>query len=191
MFRALTNSGRLFVLILALAGLLLSHVSSAEETVKDMLPPAVSQQVPAPLAPVGSGTYRKLGFNIYRATLWAPGGVYNPSKPYALALHYNRSVSKDTLVDTVMDDIRDQNVADDATLAKWQEVLNKALSEVAENDVIVGVAVPGKKSTLFYNGKEVTSIEDAKFSTAFFNIWLGDHADENLRNKLLANAEQP
>ncbi len=70
---------------------------------------------------VGSGTYRKFGFSVYRATLWAPDGKWDPAKPYALELHYTRSVSKDTLVDTVADDIRDQNVADEATLVNWEK----------------------------------------------------------------------
>jgi hypothetical protein len=88
-----------------------------------------------------------------------------------------------------MDDIRDQQVADDITLAEWEKILNKALPAVQDGDVIIGLAAPGKKSTLFVNGSQTASIEDPIFSTAFFNIWLGEKADENLRNKLLANAE--
>lgn len=178
-----------FLLILTLASGLLPVISYAQENAPSALPPSIAKQAPAALSPVGSGTYHKLGFSIYRATLWAPGGAYDPNKPYALELHYNRSLSKDTLVSTVMDDIRDQNVADDVKLTEWEKTLNTALPAVQDGDVIIGLAVPGKKSVLFFNGKETTSIADPVFSKAFFNIWLGDHADETLRNKLLANAE--
>jgi hypothetical protein len=179
----------LALLLTMMLGCLLPTPSHAEDTMKDTLPASITSQVHTPLMPVGSGTYRKMGLSIYRATLWAPSGIYNANKPYALELRYNRSLSKDTMVDTVMDDIRDQQVADNTTLTKWEETLNKALPAVEDGDVIIGLAVPGKKSMLFFNGLETTSIEDPVFSTAFFNIWLGDGADESLRNKLLANAQ--
>jgi hypothetical protein len=178
-----------FILTLATICLLFPAFAHADDTVKETLAPSVSKQSPVALSPVGSGTYRKMGFSIYRATLWAPGGTYSADKPYALELRYNRSLSKDTLVDTVMDDIRSQKVTDDTTLTKWEGTLNTALPAVEDGDVIVGLSIPGKKSILFYNGKETTSIEDPVFSKAFFNIWLGENADESLKNKLLANAQ--
>lgn len=182
---------RLFYKKLLFIGLALCFFTSptlAENEMNDTLPAAIIKYSPAPLMPVGSGTYRKLGFSVYKATLWAPNSLYNPNKPYALELHYTRSVSKDTLVDTVMDDIREQNVTDDETLSKWQTILTNALKPVEDGDTMIGLAVPGKNSRLFFNGVETASLNDPAFSKAFFNIWLGDHADENLKNKLLANA---
>jgi hypothetical protein len=149
------------------------------------LPEPVRVVLPTPVAAVGSGTYRKFGFSVYTATLWAPGGTWDAHKPYALALRYNRDVSKDTLVDTVMDDITDQNVADTNTLAEWRKILTAALPDVSDGDIIIGTAVPGKKSQLFYNGKQVAAIENETLSKAFFNVWLGDQADPTLRAKLL------
>lgn len=175
--------------MVALVCFLLPTTSQADDDVSSTLPLAVAQQAHSPMTKVGTGIYRKLGFNIYRATLWAPDGIFSAKKPYALELHYNRNLSKDTLVSTVMDDIRNQKVTDDTTLTQWEKTLDMALPAVEDGDIIIGLAVPGKKSTLYFNGKETTSIADPIFSSAFFNIWLGDHADENLRNKLLANAQ--
>lgn len=155
---------------------------------QNSLPPAVLAQTQTPLVQVGSGTYRKFGFSIYRATLWAPGGVWNADKPYALELRYMRSLSKDTVVDAAADGIEEQNVADKATFAAWKNELTQALPAVEDGDTIVGVTVPGKKSQLFFNGTQIASIDDDNFSSAFFNIWLGDTADEDLRAKLLGNA---
>jgi hypothetical protein len=160
------------------------------ETVKDNgLPENVRTQVHVPLKQVGEGNYRKFGFKIYHATLWAPDGAWDATKPYALKLEYARSLSKDTLLDAVMDDIREENVTDDKTLARWHDVLNASLPAVEEDDTIIGLAVPGKKSLLFYNGKNIASIEDKALSNAFFNIWLGATANENLRKKLLGQPE--
>ncbi len=54
---------------------------------------------------------------------------------------------------------------------------------------IIGLAMPGKHSLLFFNGKQTASIDDAAFSKAFFNIWLGDGADEDLRANLMGKGE--
>ena len=121
--------------------------------------------------------------------LWAPDGVYDSKKPHALQLRYTRGVSKDTMVDIVIGNIRDENVADDATLSSWQKILNDALTDVNDGDTIVGLARPGKPSELFYNGKQVASISDQKFSKAFFAIWLGDTADEDMRVALLGKSK--
>ena len=165
--------------------------SHAEETPSEnTLPESVRAQVHVPLKQVGEGNYRKLGFKIYHVSLWAPEGIWDNSKPYALELEYARSLSKETLVDAVMDDIRDQGIADDKTLALWQDVLNASLPAVEENDAIIGLAIPGKKSLLFYNGKAITSIDDQTFSQAFFNIWLGQTANESLRKKLLGQTDE-
>jgi hypothetical protein len=153
------------------------------------LPDSVRAHLHTPLARVGSGTYRRLGFSVYRATLWAPDGMWDAAKPYALQLRYARDVSRQTLVDTVTGDIRDQNVADDATLARWRGILDATLPDVEDGDVIIGLAIPGKKSLLFHNGTKIASIGDRAFSHAFFNIWLGKNADEDLRDKLLGKSQ--
>jgi hypothetical protein len=154
----------------------------------DTLPKTVIEQVNTPLETIGQGTYRKLGFKIYDASLWAETPPWDSSKPYALQLRYARSLSKETLVDAVMDDIVDQGVADEATRARWKEKLNTTLRDVEENDVLIGVALPGKTTSLFFNGEKIASIEDQAFSDAFFAVWLGDTADETLRRKLLGQA---
>ena len=169
------------LLAVTITSFILSHSAFADDT----LPDYVKAKVNTPLTEVGSGTYRKFGFRVYNAELWSPNGTWDPQKPYVLQLHYTRSLSKDTLVDTVMDDIRDQNVADEATFARWDAQITKILPAVEDGDTITGVALPGKNTLLFYNGKQIASIHDDALSKAFFDIWLGDQADENLRGKLL------
>jgi len=165
--------------------LLLSFPSFAE----DALPQNVQARAQVALQLVGSGTYRKLGFKIYRATLWAPGGVWNAAQPYALQLRYMRSLSKETLADSLIEDIRDQNVADDVTLARWSDGIKKIIPAVEDGDVMIGVYLPGKESVLFFNGNPIDKIEEENFSRAFFNIWLGKDADEDLQKALLGKSE--
>ena len=174
-----------YIMMMLIVGF--AATASAEESVATTLPTEIAKSVKAQLEPVGKGTYRKFGFRVYNATLWAPGGSWDAEQPYALQLQYTRELSKETLVDAVYDDIAEQNVADEPTLVKWKTTLNETLPEVKENDEIVGLYLPGKDARLFFNGKQVGRITDASFTKAFFNIWLGNGADKTLRAKLLGH----
>ncbi|HAX92155.1 MAG TPA: hypothetical protein DCY07_08135, partial [Rhodospirillaceae bacterium] len=135
--------------MMMLIGLIMSAPLRAEEAAQTdpkILPTTVSDLTPVPLVKVGQGTFRKLGFRVYDATLWASQNTWDTSPPYALQLFYSRDISKDTLIDTVMGDIEDQNVANEETRVRWKSVLDAALSDVNEGDVLVGLALPDGKT---------------------------------------------
>jgi len=155
----------------------------------DILPQVVQAQIPVVLQKVGSGTYRKFGFKIYYATLWAPNGNWDAAGPYALQLRYARSLSKDTLSNSIVDDLRDQGVVDEDTMAHWTESVRQIIPAVEDGDVMVALKISRKEAVLFLNGAEFTRIHDQAFSQAFFDIWLGKGADEDLRNELLEKTE--
>jgi Chalcone isomerase-like len=161
----------------------------AEDRSHDSLPPVVLAHVSVTLKEVGTGTYRKLGFSVYHASLWAPNGVWDAGKPYALKLQYTRSLSQETLADATIDNIRDEQVADEETMARWSAGIKKTMPAVEDGDVMIGVAVPGGESALFYNGKQIAKTQDQVLSKAFFDIWLGNGADEDLRTALLGRSE--
>lgn len=141
-----------------------------------------------PLKQVGDGVYRRFGFRIYHATLWAMGNNWEPQKPFLLELHYVRSISKDTLVESIIDDIRDQNVADENELNKWEGTLSSILPDVEDGDTLSGLSMPGAKTKIFKNAKEIATIDDDSLSRAFFNMWFGDQADPDLRKELLGHS---
>jgi hypothetical protein len=180
-FRSLRILKYLFVLVC----FFLPSASHAE----DALPETVQAELHIPLQKVGSGTYRKFGFTIYHVTLWAPKGEWDPAKPYALELRYARSLSQETLADATIDNIRDENVADEATFARWSAGIKKTMPAVEDGDVMIGVENPGSEAVLFFNGNQIAKTKDQSLAGAFFNIWLGDGADEDLKNDLLAKAE--
>ena len=150
------------------------------------LSPSIVESSTAPLLPVGTGRYNKLGLGIYQASLWAPGGVYDRSKPSALQLEYMRSLSKDTVVDAVMADLKAQNNASEETLNEWRTFLAEVLPAIKKGDEIVGLSIPGQASKVFFNGRQVATISDMHLSDSFFNIWLGDVANQKLRTQLIS-----
>lgn len=151
----------------------------------ESLSSAVQAYVGTPLTEVGSSNFRKYGFRVYRAILWAPGGVWSDTKPSALEFRYQRSLSKDTLSEGLIDDISAQKIADEPTIDKWAEWLDKTLPSVKDGDTIIGVRKPGSAAVLFFNGRKLATIHDPLLEQAFFNIWLGNHADEDMRTALL------
>jgi hypothetical protein len=179
---------RLQVYLFAVA-LLLPLALHAEDLPPDTLPPAVLAHAPVALKEVGTGTYRKFGFSVYHVSLWAPNGGWNADKPYALKLHYTRSLSQDTLADATIDNIRDEQVADEDTMARWAAGIKRTMPAVQDGDIMIGVAVPGGESALFYNGNQIAKTQDQVLSKAFFDIWLGKGADEDLRAQLLGQNE--
>jgi Chalcone isomerase-like len=152
---------------------------------QEVTPDYVFSQSGTPLKQVGNGTYRRFGFRVYKATLWAAGKSWEPLKPFLLELHYVRNISKITLVESIIDDIRDQNIANDAVLDKWAETLSRILPDVDDGDTLSGFSVPGNKTRLFMNSKQIATIDDDSLSRAFFNMWFGEQADPDLRKELL------
>lgn len=153
------------------------------------LPAAVAKHAPVPLSKVGQGTYRKFGFAVYNAALWAPEGFWEAEEPFALQLSYTRSLSKETLIDAVMDDIENQNIADETTRARWRDFLEASLRDVEDGDVLAGLSLPAEnEAILFLNGAVIAVIDEQAFSDAFFSIWLGTNADADLREALLGEA---
>lgn len=158
---------------------------AAGRAVESVLPRPVVAHAKVSLVETSSADYSKLGFSIYKATLWTPEGKWDRRRPHALQMRYKRSLSKQTLVDSVVESIREQNIADAATFERWEAMLEETLPAVEKNDELVGVAVPNKPTQLYFNGTLIASIRDRAFSDAFFNVWLGDTAPPDLRDALL------
>lgn len=171
--------------ILTLLLMLMLNLPAAAADVPP-LPTTIAAQSAAPLKLLGEARYRKLGFSVYQVSLWTAGPTHDATKPFALQLLYRRDLSRDTLIDGVMDGIREQKTADTATYARWTKLMSDALPDVVEGDTIIGLSRPGQNALLFHNGKLIMTIEDQKLADAFFNVWLGATADEDMRAKLLA-----
>ncbi|XZG71302.1 chalcone isomerase family protein [Chitinibacteraceae bacterium HSL-7] len=140
---------------------------------------------------VGEGELRWLGLRVYTARLWSASAPFSSTAPFALELAYHRSISRERLADSSVDEIRRLfgTRYDDARLARWRSEMLTAFIDVAPGQRIVGVYRPGVGAR-FYAGETLTAeIRDADFVRAFFAIWLSpDSRDEKLRRALLGGA---
>ncbi len=138
--------------------------------------------------PVGGGDMTFFGMRIYRATLWSASRPFDPAQPFALQLSYHRSISRQRLVDTSMDEIRrlarEPIPAD--TLARWKMLLASGFVDVNEGDELTGVYQPGRGMQLYDRQRMLADIDDDALARAFFDIWLNpDSRDQKLRQRLI------
>lgn len=170
-------------LCLALA---LGHPAHAGETAstewRDELPGALA---------IGSGELRWFGLRIYHAVLWSGQRPFDPAGRFALQLTYHRSISRERLVETSLDEMRRLGSAPaPATLEQWRSKLRQAFVDVEPGDQLIGINLPGYGMRLYSRSKLVADIPDPLLARAFFGIWLNEASrDQGLRLQLLGARE--
>ena len=118
----------------------------------------------------GSGEFRRFGFLVYEATLWA-GGEDPLRPPLALKLTYKRNISGRDISDASVKEIRNLGVADEARLRGWGEQMAGIFPDVRPGDHILGVQLPDA-ARFFFNDRSIGTIDDPAFARAFYAIWL-------------------
>lgn len=138
--------------------------------------PLASLATSGPVAPIagfrrwGSGEFRRFGFLVYEATLWA-GGEDPLRPPLALKLTYKRNINGRDIVDASVKEIRKLGVGDEAQLKGWGEQMASIFPDVRPGDHILGVQLPDE-ARFFFNDRCIGTIDDPAFARAFFAIWL-------------------
>jgi hypothetical protein len=120
----------------------------------------------------GSGEFRRLGFLVYEATLWA-GGDDPLRPPLALDLLYRRALRGKSLADASVREMRRLGFADDANLAAWGEQLVGIFPDVRPGDRILGLHRL-RGAQFFHNDRPIGALDDGAFASAFFAIWLDE-----------------
>lgn len=135
---------------------------------------------------VGTGRLSVVFWDVYDATLYAPGGTWDPQAPHALKIHYFREIEGPDIADRTVEEMRKQGFADEKKLAAWQAELRRVFPLVTRGSELTAVLQPGKPTSFYFNDKPIGSIADAQFGPQFFAIWLGEKTSEPaLRKKLL------
>ena len=118
----------------------------------------------------GSGEFRRFGFLVYEATLWA-GGEDPLRPPLALKLTYKRNISGQDIAEASVKEIRNLGLADEAVLRNWGEQMARIFPDVRPGDHILGLQLP-EGARFFVNDRPLGAIDDPAFARAFFAIWL-------------------
>jgi hypothetical protein len=128
----------------------------------------LAMETPAGLRRWGSGQFRRFGFLVYEATLWA--GDDPQQAPLTLRLEYKRNIAGSAIATASVEEMR-RTVADEARLRDWGSRMARIFPDVKPGDHIIGHYRP--EGALFVQGdRELGRIDDPDFARAFFGIWL-------------------
>ncbi|WP_420414192.1 chalcone isomerase family protein [Roseibium sp.] len=134
---------------------------------------------------VGQGRLTFLGIKVFDAALYAPGGAYSPSKPFALKLTYLRNFKGQAIAKRSADEMRKQG-ASKAQLAKWSKQMEAIFPNVSAGQSITGVRTASGSTVFYFGNRKIGAISDKAFSKRFFAIWLGNRTgNPRLRAKLV------
>ena len=151
--------------------------------------PALAWQELLPQARViGEGQFRKFGFPIYDARLWAANNRLDGKQPFALQLHYRLSISRQQLVARSVDEIEriHPGALNDENRSRWMAWMKQAFVDVVAGDEIVGVYLPEQGARFYHRQQLTASIDDPEFARIFFDIWLSPKSlDKKLRSQLM------
>ncbi len=139
---------------------------------------------------VGQGTMRFLGFEVYRARLWAQPGFdadQYSAHPLALELTYQRNFTAEAIAKRSIEEMRRVGSFTPQQATRWQQALQAALPDVKPGDRLLGLYQPGAGAVFRMGGRVVGEVPDAEFSRLFFGIWLSPQTSEpGLRQELIA-----
>lgn len=128
----------------------------------------LAMEAPAKLRRWGSGEFRRFGFLVYEATLWAGDDPLRP--PLMLRLDYKRNIAGTAIAEASVKEMR-RTVADEARLADWGGRMARIFPDVRSGDHILGHHRP--EGAVFMQGERLLGrIDEPDFAQAFFGIWL-------------------
>ncbi|ATB67841.1 chalcone isomerase family protein [Pseudomonas mosselii] len=143
---------------------------------------------------LGSGDFTWFGLRLYCARLWTEGPRHDWNQPFALELTYHRSLSRDTLVQASLEEMRRLGAGrvTPQQLDAWAKVLQEAFVDVRPGMRITGLYLPGQGGRFYVDDQPTRTLADPAFARAFFAIWLDPRArDAQLRLQLLGLAGKP
>lgn len=137
---------------------------------------------------VGEGRLTYAFWDIYDATLYAPGGSWNASEPYALSLQYFRPLDGSDIADRSVQEMRGQGFRDEVKLAAWNTQLKRIFPDVNKGTVLSAIYTPREGTKFFRDSESIGEISGDEFARHFFAIWLGEKTSEPaLRRRLLGS----
>lgn len=168
--------------------LMVGNSMAQDDAAKNSLPKEIEQNIPN-AGLVGEDMFTYYFWDVYLASLYAPNANYDDKASFALRLKYQRDLEGKKIAQRSIDEIKKQSTITKEQANAWLTQMESIFPDVSNGDVITGIALQNGTSVFYFNGVKVDSIDDAEFTTQFFNIWLGEKTSEpKFRKALLGNS---
>ena len=175
-----------------IAASILSLIACVASGGESSTPPHGLTQAGLEVRPVGSGTLKWFGLDIYDATLWTSDGSFSPTfdRTVAFTLTYRRDFSRDRLIFITRRAWDELALASAAQQDRWGRELETIWVDVRKGSELTTVVIPQQETRFYDNERFLGRIADPAFGPAFLRIWLdervADTALGDLRTQLLA-----
>ncbi|MBO6894209.1 MAG: chalcone isomerase family protein [Roseibium sp.] len=174
---------RIRLILVSAMMIFMVHLQSAEADAA-ALGPAANAVPSAEL--VGKGRMTYLGFKVFDAELYAPGGSFSASKPFALKLTYLRNFKGQAITESSIKEIKRQGGASAKQLSSWEKQMTAIFPNVSPGQSITGVRNAAGHTVFYLGSRKIGTIKDRAFTQRFFSIWLGNNTrSPRLRAKLV------
>ena len=128
----------------------------------------------------GAATYRYLGFAVYDARLFTPGGAaLNWSTDMALELKYLRNLTRNDIVQATVVEFERNGGA-----LPVEDQLNTCFADVSKGDRFMAVSKGANTIGFWLNGRKTCTLSHPNIRKRFMGIWLG----ENTRSRRFTQA---
>ncbi|WP_412722947.1 chalcone isomerase family protein [Alteromonas sp. D210916BOD_24] len=127
---------------------------------------------------VGQGMFTYYLWDVYLGQLYAPAATYTGQAPFALKLTYQRDLKGKKIAQRSIEEMQKQQPLSRETATHWLALMETLFPDVQKGDSITGVATRDGTTVFYFNGDEIDRVEDAGFTTRFFDIWLGSKTTE-------------
>lgn len=136
-------------------------------------------------AVVGRGVLTYAFWDVYEATLYAPQGQFDTTKPFALSIKYFRALKGKKIADRSVQEMRQLGFHDEVRLATWNTQMKKIFPDVYPDTILSAVYLPGKQTNFYQDKTFIGTIKGDDFGQLFFGIWLNEKTSEPQLRELL------
>lgn len=135
----------------------------------------------APLPLRGEATYTYWGFTVYKARLYVPAEIMDVQEslgktPLRLELTYARDLKREDFIESGAVFMKDNKEIPFQTVSQQNEQMNELYQNVKEGDTYAIEFLPGKGTTLYYNGEPKGMVPGDAFAASFLGIWLSRYS---------------
>lgn len=134
-------------------------------------PSEVSRALPG-AAKVGEASYTVLSVRLFNAELYADGGTFSWSRPFALTLTYDRSAGANLLINRSIREMGSRGAGNAQQLAPLRAQLERCFTNVSRGDRFTGVSTSHETAVFYLNGAQRCEVRWPNFRRHFFGIWL-------------------
>lgn len=133
---------------------------------------------------IGQTKFSRFGIHIYDASLWSiskPKHIDSNNQPpineaKVLSIQYARKISAEKLLSSTFKQWKHLGFADQYPLQAWLHSLKNIWPNVQPGDYLILVSSADGNNRFYSSEKFLGSINDARFGSAFLDIWLSPNA---------------